>query len=204
FYAALGCGIFHDEMHALARCEQPDDLGVDPRNRLELAGPVFRIVRPGKPGGLVPFPLGGYAVLELMRSFRHVLFSVSRLWCSEVAQGLNVRASAWPRAGPSERRHAPSPTARWYRYAHRQRRGYRRKAESSWRRHREPRRAHSYTHRRRAGPGASRACDRPQVASEWLRMTARRSWQALHKRERPADRESSMPEPRSAGRQPIP
>ena len=43
------------------RGEVADDLGVDPGDGLELAGPVFGVVGPGDPGGGVGLPLGGHA-----------------------------------------------------------------------------------------------------------------------------------------------
>ena len=43
------------------RGEMADDLGVDPGDGLELAGPVVGVVGPGDPGGGVRLPLGGHA-----------------------------------------------------------------------------------------------------------------------------------------------
>ena len=38
--------------------QMTDNLGIDPWDRGELSGPVFTIVRPGNPSGVVWFPLG--------------------------------------------------------------------------------------------------------------------------------------------------
>ena len=65
--AFLRLRVIDQDVHALARREQADDLRVDPRNRLEFSRPVFGIVRPGQPGGLVRLPLGGHAVAEFAR-----------------------------------------------------------------------------------------------------------------------------------------
>ena len=51
-------------MHALMGSEQADDFRIEPGDGLEFAGPVFGIVRPGEPCGLVRLPFGGHAVAE--------------------------------------------------------------------------------------------------------------------------------------------
>ncbi len=60
----LGLTVLDEDVHFLARGEQTNDLSVDPRDGLEFAGPVFAIVRPGEPCGLVRLPLGRHAVAE--------------------------------------------------------------------------------------------------------------------------------------------
>src|SRR5580658_4182253 len=67
--ALFGCGVFDDQVHALASREQADDFSVEPRNRRKLTRPVFGIVRPREPGGLVRLPLGRHAVAELAGCF---------------------------------------------------------------------------------------------------------------------------------------
>ena len=63
----FGLSVLDQDVDPLARHQQADDFGIDPRDGLELAGPIFTVVRPGKPGGLVRLPLGGHAVAELSR-----------------------------------------------------------------------------------------------------------------------------------------
>ena len=53
-----------DQIDALMPRQIADDLGIDPRNRLELPRPVAVEMRPGKPGGRVRLPLGRHAVAE--------------------------------------------------------------------------------------------------------------------------------------------
>ena len=48
----------------LDAAQVPDDLGVDPGDRRELAGPVVAVVGPGDPGRLVRLPFGGHPVAE--------------------------------------------------------------------------------------------------------------------------------------------
>ena len=54
----------HD-VDPLDPAQVPDDLGVDPGHRRELAGPVVAVVGPGDPGRLVRLPLGGHPISEL-------------------------------------------------------------------------------------------------------------------------------------------
>ena len=61
--AALGGEVVDEDVDVFAAGEVADDLGVDPGDGLELAGPVFGVVRPGDPGGGVRRPLGGHAVV---------------------------------------------------------------------------------------------------------------------------------------------
>src|SRR6185503_18204338 len=65
--AALFFLILHKYVHTFLRREQAHDFSIEPRNRLEFAWPVFRIVRPCKPGGFMGLPFGGHAVAELAR-----------------------------------------------------------------------------------------------------------------------------------------
>ncbi len=60
----LVCFIVDQDVDPLDAREVTNDLGVDPRNRLELARPVGAIVRPRDPGGVVRLPLGGHAIAE--------------------------------------------------------------------------------------------------------------------------------------------
>ncbi len=53
-----------ENVDALALCEEADDLGVDPGDGFEFVGPVFVIVGPGDPGGIVGMPFGGHGVAE--------------------------------------------------------------------------------------------------------------------------------------------
>ena len=65
-----GCGgalaslvaVLHQDAHALDAREMAHDVGIDPGNRREFAGPVGALVRPGEPGGFVRLPFGGHAV----------------------------------------------------------------------------------------------------------------------------------------------
>ena len=59
--AALGGEIVDEDMDALDAGEMADDLGEDPGDGLELAGPVGGVVGPGDPCGGVRLPLGGHA-----------------------------------------------------------------------------------------------------------------------------------------------
>src|SRR2546430_9578009 len=61
---ALVRGRVHEHPHDLARCQLADDLGVDPGDRPQAAGPVARVVGPADPCGVVPFPLGGHVKPE--------------------------------------------------------------------------------------------------------------------------------------------
>jgi hypothetical protein len=61
--AALGGEIVDQDVDALDAGEMADDLGVNPRDGLKLAGPVVGIVRPCDPCGGVRLPLGGHAGL---------------------------------------------------------------------------------------------------------------------------------------------
>ena len=53
-----------DDVDHLDAAQVADDLGVDPGDRRELAGPVVAVVRPGDPGRRVRLPFGGHAVAE--------------------------------------------------------------------------------------------------------------------------------------------
>ena len=57
----LGRVVVHEDAHLLVLGECPRDLGVDPRDRRELARPVRLVVRPRDPGGVVTLPLSGPA-----------------------------------------------------------------------------------------------------------------------------------------------
>ena len=65
--AALGGEVVDEDVDVFDAGEMADDLGVDPRDGLELAGPVLGVVGPGDPGGGVRLPFGGHAVLRLHR-----------------------------------------------------------------------------------------------------------------------------------------
>jgi hypothetical protein len=60
--AALGGEVVDQDVDVFDAGEMADDLGVDPGDGLELAGPVVGVVGPGDPGGGVRGPLGGHAV----------------------------------------------------------------------------------------------------------------------------------------------
>src|SRR5437773_1227044 len=49
------------DSNTLARRDAPHDLGIDPRDRSELARPVSHVVRPSEPGRLGRLPLGWQA-----------------------------------------------------------------------------------------------------------------------------------------------
>ena len=60
---ALSSGlIVAKNFDALTAVQYADDLGVDPRNRVELAWPIGLMMRPGDPCGVVTLPLGGKAI----------------------------------------------------------------------------------------------------------------------------------------------
>jgi hypothetical protein len=59
--AALGGLVVDQDVDVFDAGEMADDLGVDPGDGLEFAGPVLGVVRPGDPGGGVGLPLGGHA-----------------------------------------------------------------------------------------------------------------------------------------------
>src|SRR5437762_2440135 len=50
--------IIDDQLDALMPRMMANDFRVDPRDRLELAGPVIAIMRPRQPGGPVRLPFG--------------------------------------------------------------------------------------------------------------------------------------------------
>ena len=60
--AAFGIGGVDEDVDAFDLGEVSDDLGVDPGDGLEFAGPVVGVVGPGDPGGGVGCPFGGHAV----------------------------------------------------------------------------------------------------------------------------------------------
>ena len=57
----LGGEVVDQDVNVFDVREEADDLGVDPGDGLELAGPVGGVVGPGDPGGGVRGPLGGHA-----------------------------------------------------------------------------------------------------------------------------------------------
>ena len=59
----LGGLVVDEEMDVFDLGEVADDLGVDPGDGLELAGPVLGVVGPRDPGCCVRGPLGGHAVV---------------------------------------------------------------------------------------------------------------------------------------------
>ncbi len=63
-HPALHRAIADDDVDRLDAAQVPDDLGVDPGDRRELAGPVVAVVRPGDPGRRVRLPFGGHAIAE--------------------------------------------------------------------------------------------------------------------------------------------
>src|SRR6185437_9197177 len=69
--AALGREIVDEDVHILYSRQMADDFGIDPGNGLKFSGPVFGIMRPRDPGGVVGGPLGGHAVV-LVAWYRHV------------------------------------------------------------------------------------------------------------------------------------
>ena len=56
--------IIDDQFNALMPREISNDLGIDPRNRLEPARPVAAIVRPCEPGCIVRLPLSRHPIAE--------------------------------------------------------------------------------------------------------------------------------------------
>ena len=75
--AALFLLILNEEVDTLVRRKKTDDFGVEPRNGLELARPVFGIVRPCKPSGLVRLPLRSHSVADLSWCLRGHVYSPS-------------------------------------------------------------------------------------------------------------------------------
>ena len=69
--ALFGFCVVDKNVHPFPRGEQAHDLGIDPGDGLKFSGPVFGVVGPGEPGGLVPIPFGGHAVTELVGCLRH-------------------------------------------------------------------------------------------------------------------------------------
>src|SRR5579864_891306 len=67
--AGLPCvgRILDDQFHSFVFCQVPDDLGIDPRNRLKLSWPVSLEMRPGQPCGCVRLPFSGHAITEHAR-----------------------------------------------------------------------------------------------------------------------------------------
>jgi hypothetical protein len=63
--------VLNDEVDVFVCGEETDDFRVEPGDGLEFAGPVFRVVRPREPGGLMGGPFGGEAVMEGLRGFGH-------------------------------------------------------------------------------------------------------------------------------------
>jgi len=63
----LDIGVIHKDADPLNVRQFADDFAEHPRNRLEAAGPVFGIVRPGDPCGGMRLPFGGHAEAERVR-----------------------------------------------------------------------------------------------------------------------------------------
>src|SRR5207244_1573143 len=62
--AVAGAGLVGgvgEDVDRFALVQVVDDVGVDPGDGVELAGPVVGVVRPGEPRRLVRLPLGGHA-----------------------------------------------------------------------------------------------------------------------------------------------
>src|SRR5579864_2079351 len=60
----LRVGVVHDQLDSFVAREVANDFRIDPGNGLELSGPVAFEMRPGQPGCVVRFPLGGHANLR--------------------------------------------------------------------------------------------------------------------------------------------
>jgi len=73
--AALGVFVVDEDVDVFDPGEMADDLGVDPGDGLEFAGPVLGVVGPGDPGGGVRVPLGGHAI-EFVGWTGHLLVSI--------------------------------------------------------------------------------------------------------------------------------
>ena len=81
----LGVGVVDEDVDVFDSGEVADDLGVDPGDGLELAGPVLGVVGPGDPGGGVRGPLGGHAVVLIA-------------WCGHlVSVALSFTPALYPR-----------------------------------------------------------------------------------------------------------
>ena len=61
-------GIIDDDAHPLNAGEVTDNVGVDPRNRLEFAGPIGEFVRPGEPRRDLRLPFGRHSEALVMRT----------------------------------------------------------------------------------------------------------------------------------------
>ena len=70
-HAALHRLAADDDVHRFDAAQVPDDLGIDPRHRRELSGPVVAIVRPRDPGCRVWLPLRGHAIVPRFRELFH-------------------------------------------------------------------------------------------------------------------------------------
>ena len=79
FGTALGGLVVDEDVDLFDAGEVADDLGVDPGDGLEFAGPVLRVMGPGYPRGVVWFPLGGHAKCgrRFGLIFSHLCLSVS-------------------------------------------------------------------------------------------------------------------------------
>ncbi len=57
-----GGTVVHTQVHTFAGDQGADDVQIGPANRLQQSGPGALVVRPGQPGCLVFFPLGGKTI----------------------------------------------------------------------------------------------------------------------------------------------
>ena len=69
--ALFGGLVVDEDVDVFDLGEVADDLAVDPGDGGEFVGPVVWVVGPRDPGGGVGRPLGGHAVVELVRCLHH-------------------------------------------------------------------------------------------------------------------------------------
>src|SRR5580698_7315481 len=81
--ASLGIRVVYEDVHIFHLREMADNLAIDPRNGLKLAGPVLGVVRPGDPSGGVRSPFSRHAIVELAWCLQHSPFSVLGFCCSQ-------------------------------------------------------------------------------------------------------------------------
>ena len=79
--APLGRDVVDEDVDLFGAGEVAGDLGVDPGNGLEFAGPVFGVVGPGDPGGGVGGPFGGHTVVLAARCLVHWFLGYPLLMC---------------------------------------------------------------------------------------------------------------------------
>jgi hypothetical protein len=62
--ATFRCTVVNNQIYPLMPRQIANNLGINPRDRLELPRPIPAIMRPSQPGGGMRLPLRGHAVGE--------------------------------------------------------------------------------------------------------------------------------------------